>query len=323
MITLRDNMSNDISKDSVPTSQNEKISLLSGAKQFKTAISDRFNNPIFFAYLTSWCIFNWDRISILIYSKKNIIDRIDYIKSMPSNTIFIYDIPHATTIWLPLVSTIFLVCLSPYISIGLDFIHKSAINKKIENNEILTQTQLKAKSDTIEAEVIYENKKLSTELEIKAKQDESRAKSITAERNIEDLQSAFDTLSATIENTQKANDRLSSENESLTQKIESASINLTKLEDEILTKAEEFAKLNENLKDIQSVSQRISILTTANDNLRNESKDLKLLVHQLYMLHMGNGVGKNVSDISNTMSEALKVSNEVLNINNYNSNQQS
>lgn len=316
-------MSNDNSKDSVPTSQNEKTSLLTGAKQFKTAISDRFNNPIFFAYLTSWCIFNWDRISILIYSKKNIIDRIDYIKSMPSNTLFIYDIPHATTIWLPLISTIFLVCFSPYISIGLDYIHKTAINKKIENNETLTQTQLKAKSDTIEAEVIYENKKLSTELEIKAKQDESRAKSISAERNIEDLQSAFDTLSATIETTQKANDRLTTENETINQKIESANIYLAKLDNDITNRNAEFSTLEKNIKDIKDIKQSNSFHEASNSILREENQKLKTLINKFYLSLMNNGGVQARADMKSAMAEAQLISNEILNIpNNHNNNSQ-
>lgn len=314
-------MKNDNSIDSVPSSQNEKITLTSGAKQLKTAISDRFNNPIFFAFLISWSIFNWDRISVLLYSKKNIIDRIAYIKSMPSNSQFIIDLPHATTIWLPLISTIFLVCLSPYISIGLDLIHKTAINKKIENNEALTQTRLTAKSATIEAEVIYENKKTSTELEIKAVQDEVRARSFAAERNIEDLQSSFDTLTAAIENTQKANDRLTTENETITQKIESANIFLAKLNHEITNKTDELTNLEKTIKDIESMNQNNSLLDASNSLLRNEIQQLKTLVHQLYLFQMNIGSAQARYDIKSVMAKAQTISNEILNIpNNHNKN---
>ncbi|RAY66790.1 hypothetical protein DP185_19515 [Enterobacter hormaechei] len=316
-------MSNKNPKETTPTSQNENISLTSGIKQLKTAISDRFSNPIFFAFLISWSIFNWDRISVLLYSKKNIIDRIAYIKSMPSNSQFIIDLPHATTIWLPLISTIFLVCLSPYISIGLDLIHKTAINKKIENNEALTQARLTAKSATIEAEVIYENKKTSTELEIKAVQDEVRARSFAAERNIEDLQSSFDTLSAAIENTQKANDRLTIENETITQKIESANIHLAKLDNDITNKNDELTNLEKSIKNIASINQSNSLLDASNSLLRDENQKLKTLVHQLYLFQMNIGSAQARYDMKNVMAKAQTISNEVLNIpNNHEKNQQ-
>lgn len=88
---------------------------------FKTT-EDRIKNPFIGAFMTSWILFNWKPILFIIFSSKNIEQKILYIERSFSDIYYIF--------LFPLFSTIFYVLILPYINLIFDLILKYSEFKK-------------------------------------------------------------------------------------------------------------------------------------------------------------------------------------------------
>ncbi|WP_320709292.1 hypothetical protein [Enterobacter sp. 302C9] len=189
-------------------------------KPLQEAIVARFSNPIFFGFIISWALFNWDRLAILFFSKQSIITRIDTVKKMPSNIILYWDIPNATTIWLPLASTLTLILLSPFINNLIDKILVSARTLKQSHDEYLVRHSYKQKELSVIARVNYEEATETQRLRLKAEQESLKAEAFTSQSNISDLKNTLSSLSESIANSKTINETLKEENSELAKRIE-------------------------------------------------------------------------------------------------------
>lgn len=255
---------------------------------FKSAAFDRFSNPIFYSFILSWCIFNWDRLAILILSKQNIVDRISTVKNMPSNSTFIFDLPYANTIIFPMISTAFLVILSPFINNRLDLIHKNEIEKKIENKEQLNQRNYKEQTNTIDARINFEVAEELKRLEKREERAAILARTSESESKINNLKQQHLLLAETISNLQKSRDELTKENNALTEYISDLSLQHTKL---IKATASQSKGLEEIKKEIGNATQQKDLILGLRSSLtqhqitideyKKQTADTKTLVNEL------------------------------------------
>ncbi len=77
---------------------------------------DRIKNPFIGTFITSWIIFNWKPILFIIFSDKDIEDKISFIKEN-YNDIWYF-------LWFPLFSAVFYIAILPYISFLFEYITK-------------------------------------------------------------------------------------------------------------------------------------------------------------------------------------------------------
>lgn len=189
-------------------------------KPLHEAIAARLSNPIFFGFLISWALFNWDRLAILLFSQQNILTRIDLVKKMPSNIILHWNIPNATTIWLPLASTLTLILLSPFINNLIDKVLISARTLKQSHDEYLVRHSYKQKELSVIARVNYEEATETQRLRLKAEQESLKAEAFTSQSNISDLKNTLTSLTESIANSTSINDKLLKDNKELSSRLE-------------------------------------------------------------------------------------------------------
>lgn len=227
---------------------------------FKVAAMERFSNPIFYSFLISWSIFNWDRIAVLLLSKQNIIDRISTIKDMPSNSTLLFNLPYANTIIFPLISTIFLVVLSPFINNVIYSIHSGQIKKKIANQEALNIQRYSVLISTIDARVQYESAEESKKLEIKETQMLIKARTTEAESQIANLKKQQSELNEDILNNNIIRNQLIEDNKKLTDLIAISNSNHTEILESINSKTKQLNELTAEIGTIKDCSERIKPL---------------------------------------------------------------
>jgi hypothetical protein len=188
-------------------------------KPLQDAVLSRFSNPLFFSFAISWALFNWDRLAVLFFSKQNILSRIETVKTMPSNVLIYWDIPHATTIWFPLASSCIFVLISPYINNLVDFVLLSARKMKQSHDELLMQNGYVKKKDTAIAQVNFEEAHETERLRLRSEQERLRAEAFTSKSNVSDLKNTLATLNESISTSNATNDTIKRENAELLSRL--------------------------------------------------------------------------------------------------------
>ncbi|HBR1525608.1 TPA: hypothetical protein MFC71_001979 [Klebsiella pneumoniae] len=255
---------------------------------FKIASVDRFSNPIFYSFIISWCLFNWDRIAVLVLSKQNIVDRVISVKDMPSNSTILLDIPYANTIIFPIISTLFLVVLSPFINNWLYNIHKSQIVKRIINQEKLNADSYDAQILSIEARVKRDAAEEVKMLESQENKAAIIARTVESEANITNLKEQHAELTNYIHNLQNSRDELIKESNRLVNYNAELTLKNTNLIDDISSKNKEIEDLNKTTGDARKQKERITQLqNTINYNdeaivkYKKQAEDSKFLLNAL------------------------------------------
>ncbi|WP_051054199.1 hypothetical protein [Fibrella aestuarina] len=145
---------------------------------FKTT-EDRLKNPFIGAFTTSWLVFNWNAILYLLFSKKDIEEKIRYIENNLSH--------EGTAIWLPLLSAFLYTLLLPYLNLLIDEVlnysvvrsEKNIIRKKtnnIENQKLLAIEEIKLEDTKTEYREKRQQNNLIEELQKKVIQYEDEIK---------------------------------------------------------------------------------------------------------------------------------------------------
>lgn len=150
-----------------------------------TSTNERIKNPFISAFCTSWIIFNWQPIFLMIFSSKIIEDKIDII-TKNHNDIW-------NLLFYPLISSIFYILILPYINMFFEIILEFSKSKR--NNIQLNSQRL----------IINNKQELAIE-EIKFEE----AKTEYRERNnhnkmIEDLQKNYMELEKNLFNEREKN----------------------------------------------------------------------------------------------------------------------
>ena len=107
-------------------------------KSLNSVLNERIISPLFGTFIFSWCVWNWKIIYLTLFVSEDIIqtNRIDYIVKNYSDPWYLF--------WFPLISTILLLVVYPFFSIGAYYISlrfkkwKITIRNIQENKQVLT-----------------------------------------------------------------------------------------------------------------------------------------------------------------------------------------
>lgn len=136
-----------------------------------SSANERIKNPFISAFITSWIIFNWQPIFLMIFSTKNIEEKIKIISNDYDNIehLLIY----------PLISTIFYVLILPYVNLLFEIILEFSKSKR---NNIQMNSQ----------RLIISNKQILAIEEIKFEESKTEFRERNSHNKmIEDLQKNF------------------------------------------------------------------------------------------------------------------------------------
>lgn len=232
----------------VTHSQLRKITMLDFFKDifaaFKQNSIERIRNPFVGAFVFSWVGFNWQTLSIMLFSNKDVIDRVEYIKSH-------YDV--SDFILAPALTTVLICIILPLANQFFTTIQSKPIEKTttLNMNAKINVAELQLKIADIEAQ-----KKLAHKRE---------------ERNIEE----------NIVATKNMLERLESEARESSNSIYSLKNSLAKANEIIESKDKEISTLQEKhtelLADIKTLNANDSLKNTK--ILTLEKKDVLLNKH--------------------------------------------
>ena len=114
---------------------------------FKTS-EERIKNPVMGSFMTSWVIFNWKPIFLLMFSSRIIEDKINYIEQCFSN---IWNL-----LWCPLISTLLYLIALPYINLTieilLNFSQSKRTNLLINKQKLTIESQKQLAIEEIKLE---------------------------------------------------------------------------------------------------------------------------------------------------------------------------
>ncbi len=203
---------------------------------FKQNSVERIRNPYVGAFVFSWFGFNWQTLSIMLFSKKDVIERVEYVKQH-------YDV--GDFILAPALTTIVICILLPWA------------------NKIFTKIQSKPLSDTtamlMQSKIDIAEKQLQiADMEAKKKLAQKRE-----ERNIEENISA---ICRELEETKIKNKEISEKLTTCEGKLKDQSIIRADTEIELRATAEQ---LDKTLKDYKRLLEKNEITSLQIKNQEN------------------------------------------------------
>ncbi|MGY2799252.1 FtsZ-binding cell division protein ZapB [Ewingella americana] len=227
-----------------------------GFEPVKDAINHRVKSPFFGGFVISWLFLNWDKVLIICFSSTPIKERITSIKSIPSNSIiWDYNVAHTHTFWFPLLASVLITILSPFISFLIELIHKWVI-AETEGNRFSRQAAiLSKKSNLITVEVRNESQRDTELLKVKAIQAATQAEIAASNASIESLESQSKTLSEQIDAKTETHGTLSNNIYSLQEKLD----NLTPVVSELERKYEALSEFENQIKNKDDIIKNLRI----------------------------------------------------------------
>lgn len=110
---------------------------------------ERIKNPFIGAFIISWIAFNWKPIIILLFSEKEIEQKINFINENYISLKY--------NLWLPLIFAIAYVVILPYIMLVFDKLSSTAIEGRKDNIVKQNIFDIKARQKLAEEENVLEN----------------------------------------------------------------------------------------------------------------------------------------------------------------------
>ncbi|QZX97066.1 hypothetical protein K6R05_07655 [Pantoea alfalfae] len=165
----------------------------------------RAKNPFFGTLIISWMFYNWDKVAYFCLSKRDVLERINFIRTkIPDNSIiFGHSISHTHSFWFPIVWSVLLTVTYPFFTYCGMYIHRritskiESINSHKERTRLILQRELMiqiAKNESARA------KQLATD---EAELEETKERTITAKFNIESLKEQRNTLNSQVDTLQE------------------------------------------------------------------------------------------------------------------------
>lgn len=236
---------------------------------------DRIRNPFVGTFITSWIIFNWKPIIFIIFSDKDIEEKINFIVKNYSD-IWCY-------LWLPLFSAIFYIAILPYISFGFEYLTKFS-------HGLRNKVNLEARSAALELQIgVAQN-------EIKLEEE----KTTFRERNshnlmVESLQEQNTSLSQALEEANKTHLETVAE---LLKKSENANKEFSTLAANYDRELKESnTNLNEERTKVLNLRTELNLLQKENNENFNNASQLSRLfeVEKFISYRLKNPVNKVIS----------------------------
>ena len=229
-------------------------------KSFLKTTEERIKNPFIGSFITSWILFNWKPILYLIFSSKDIEQKILYIE-----TTF-------TIIWclliFPLLSAIFYVLILPYLNLLFDWLLRYSSLKKnislidkqkqiIQNQKELAIEEIKLEEAKTEFRERKTHNKLLEELQLKNTINEEllELEKNTNQKIIEELKREL----------KKREDMTLSELKNSEKRYNQSRLEMNALNDKLFEKDNELQKFKSMLNNENYSKNRGSIISFEND----------------------------------------------------------
>ncbi|MEN4542889.1 hypothetical protein [Pantoea agglomerans] len=268
--------------------------LQDSAAPLNTALMNRFGSPVFYSFLVSWALLNWERIAIIVAGTGELEKRIAVAKGLPS---LFFGVEHATTYYIPFISTLIIVFVSPYINYVVDMFHTPAFRKKYIHTANLEAEKYIADTSALTAKVAYSMEEERERLRIKADNIENQSRIEIANLNLDTARSELISLQETV----KSQDKVYKDNmkllESVSNSIDSEVEKLNSVRDEIVTNNDNLANLNKLIFDKNAVLDRL----TQRIKAFNEQRVSPPMLEGLASLQ------NNLSRVPKDMTEALSL----------------
>ncbi|MGC0808990.1 hypothetical protein [Pantoea agglomerans] len=215
--------------------------LQDSAAPLNTALMNRFGSPVFYSFLVSWALLNWERIAIIVAGTGELEKRIAVAKGLPS---VFFGVEHATTYYIPFISTLIIVFVSPYINYVVDIFHTPAFRNKYIHTANLEAEKYNADTNALSAKVAYEMAAVKVRLKNEADNIENHSRIEIANLNLETAKSELNSL----QETTKAQESVYKENvkllENVTASINSEAEKLASIRTEIMSSNDTLSGLN-------------------------------------------------------------------------------
>ncbi|MEN4214132.1 hypothetical protein [Serratia marcescens] len=233
---------------------------------FRQSSIERIKNPFVGAFVFSWLGFNWQVLAIILFSKKDVIERIDYIKDH-------YDVGHF--ILAPALTTIVICIILPLANKAFTKFQSKPIR---ETTDILMQSKIDIAENQLKIADIEARKKLAIKRE---------------ERNIEE---GIESIKKEIKNEIEKNREMTIKNDelkaSLSQSgiaLNSASLSLASTTEKMSTLSDHLKQSTETLKgkieEIDKMRKEMAILNSTIENLKEANKYIAKEYKHVFSLH--------------------------------------
>lgn len=153
----------------------------------RSSFNERISNPLIGSFIISWCVFNWDILLFLFYANNNLRELTAIIMKIKQK-----DLAHIFL--LPFFFSIFYVLLGPWVTLLLNTLRESPIEKaKIKNMRSEAKNQ-QMRIELIEAEAKAEVAKNNILLDVRNKEIAAEERELEIKRLKEDFEMKFEEL---------------------------------------------------------------------------------------------------------------------------------
>ncbi|PIF24137.1 hypothetical protein [Candidatus Pantoea floridensis] len=142
-------------------------------ESLKKYFEDRLSGPLFGYLFFSWVGFNWRALAVLGFDKRPVVEKIKFIDESPDLS---------WHFWLPLMLGVALASVSPYLHLGLQWVHNRALRAKDKNATNTAQRRIQSERQLVKDRVVLRNEDNLEDLRQKTRQaiQDARRKRIEA-----------------------------------------------------------------------------------------------------------------------------------------------
>lgn len=225
---------------------------------FRQNSLERIKSPFLGAFVFSWLGFNWQMIAVLILSKQNIIDRLDYINKS-------YDAKDY--VLAPLFTTALICVLLP---LANKLVTKLQKKTNLETNQLILQSKIDIAEEQLKIADIEAKKKLAEERE--KKNIEANIDSVLKERD--SLQIEFDRVNHEKYDLSISYQKIKAELEVLKETNEKLENDLNKTRNELVKALDSSSKINSENDSMRKISAEVIYLREDRERLTKELTNL-------------------------------------------------
>ena len=255
--------------------------------------SERIKSPLIGTFITSWTVFNWKAILVLLFSIDDIETKLTLLSEKYSHI--------GNLLWYPLFVTLLYIFALPYINLGIDWLlnHSSKErDKRIHNNKV----------DAIEESIVIANKKIELEDRYKTLNEKSKYNQQVDSLN-NDIKILEVQLNEETNSSKMVINKLNEENAKLVKIITESNNQINDLQ----FQNRKFNNLFSNISEAGKVTKNYNkAIKDYLENTNNISNSIATTFKKLNTDSL-NSVGYNV-DIANTIKNSHDISNMVVGI---------
>ncbi|MBH1918612.1 hypothetical protein [Serratia surfactantfaciens] len=254
---------------------------------FRQSSIERIKNPFVGAFVFSWLGFNWQVLAIILFSKKDVIERVDYIKEH-------YDVGHF--ILAPALTTIVICIILPLANKVFTKFQSKPIS---ETTDILMQSKIDIAEKQLQIADIEAKKKLAIKREEKYIEQniyEIRDKHSRLERTAEEMTIELKKVKGALAASVNENAQIKTENSSLKEVYK---IRETSLNEQIESLRKSILSLEKKEKDLHNEIKKSREKNDEYDKFISENPDILNRFFQFGLVTQPNLHASKLREVNN------------------------